>query len=62
MLELNVARLEGWLEGETPEARYAHYVETLQRDPSAWVRLLEDLLNSRERRRGLANVRALNPA
>jgi len=42
VLELNVARLEGWLDGGTPAARYGHYVATLRRDPSVWVRLLDE--------------------
>jgi type 2 lantibiotic biosynthesis protein LanM len=42
VLELNVARLEGWLVGETPAARYEYYVETLRRKPEVWVRLLHE--------------------
>jgi type 2 lantibiotic biosynthesis protein LanM len=42
VLELNVARLEGWLEGDTPAARYAHYVRVLREQPALWIRLFDE--------------------
>ncbi len=42
MLELNVARLEERLVGDTPAARYDHYVEMLRQRPSEWIRLLDE--------------------
>jgi type 2 lantibiotic biosynthesis protein LanM len=42
VLELNVARLEGWLEGDTPAARYACYVGALRAQPRVWIRLLDE--------------------
>ena len=42
VLELNVARLEGWLDGDTPAARYACYTAALRRDPALWVKLFAE--------------------
>jgi type 2 lantibiotic biosynthesis protein LanM len=42
VLELNVARLRGLLEGETPAARYAYYVDTLRKEPSVWLQLFDE--------------------
>ncbi|HWL86222.1 MAG TPA: type 2 lanthipeptide synthetase LanM family protein [Polyangiaceae bacterium] len=42
VLELNVARLEERLQGETPEARCRYYVETLLEQPAEWERLFDE--------------------
>lgn len=36
VLELNVARLEERLRGDTPEERFRYYVDVLLRDPAQW--------------------------
>ena len=41
VLELNVARLEGLLEGETPEARFEHFMERLK-DPLVALGILRE--------------------
>ncbi|WP_394832283.1 type 2 lantipeptide synthetase LanM family protein [Pendulispora rubella] len=42
VLELNVARLQERLEGDTPEARCRYYTETLLRGRDEWERLFDE--------------------